>query len=175
MFRGDLDRAGLVLVGAACLSWIGCAGTVKDLGPGGADGGSASGGSSGATAGHSGAGGGVVIINSTGGTTGSGGKTGAGGAISGSGGATGSGGAAGLGGATGSGGVSGTCPLFTADDAWNTDVSGKAVDAANTAKVNAMLGAVNIHPDFGSDFGIPFNTVPATKPALPIRFNAYPD
>ena len=168
--------ARLLLAGAACLTWVGCAGTVKDSGAGGAAGGSASGGSSGGTAGHTGTGGGVVIINSTGGKTGSGGATGAGGATSGSGGA-----ASGAGWhdrprrCAGLGGVAGTCSLFTPDDAWNTDVSAKAVDTANTTKVNALLGAVNIHPDFGSDFGIPFNTVPANQPALPITFSAYAD
>jgi len=182
MFRSNMfNRASLVVAGAACLTWIGCAGALKDSGAGGADGGSASGGTHGGTGGNKGTGGGIVIINNIGGTTGSGGKTGGGGSTgtggstSGSGGATGSGGTTGLGGLTGSGGVTGTCPLFTADDAWNTDVSAKAVDATNTAKVNALLGAVNIHPDFGSDFGIPFNTVPSTQAGLPITFNAYPD
>jgi hypothetical protein len=176
MFRGDLNRARLVLAGATCLTWIGCAGIVKDSGTGGAGGGSASGGSSGGTAGHTGTGGGIVIINDTGGTTGSGGRAGAGGAASGAGGSTsGSGGTTGLGGAPGVGGVTGSCSLFTPDDAWNTDVSANTVDSVNTAKVNALLGAVNIHPDFGSDFGIPFNTVPANQAALPITFSAYPD
>jgi hypothetical protein len=171
----NLDRARLVLASAACLTFIGCAGIVKDVGPGGADGGSASGGSSGHAGGSRGTGGGIVIINNIGGMTGSGGKTGAGGTTGAGGAVSGSGGTTGLGGAPGVGGVTGSCSLFTPDDAWNTDVSAKAVDTANTAKVNALLGAVSIHPDFGSDFGIPFNTVPANQAGLPITFSAYPD
>jgi len=171
MFRSDLSRAALVLTGAAFMA-IGCAGSTKVTGTGGTGGGSSSvGGSNGHTGGSSGSSGGH------GGTTtgGSGGATtgGSGGATAGgSGGAT----AGGSGGATagGLGGVVGTCAVFTPDDAWNADVSGKTVDTTNTTKIQALLGAVNIHPDFGSDFGIPINTVPATQPGLPITFSAYP-
>jgi len=91
------------------------------------------------------------------------------------------GGSGGAGGATGSTGVgggvvtNGGCPLFTADDAWNADVSGKAVNSNWTTKVQALLGNVNIHPDFGTDFGIPINTVPSTQPGLPITFDQYAD
>jgi hypothetical protein len=68
------------------------------------------------------------------------------------------------------------CPLFTADDAWNIDVSGAAVDAAQTAKVAALVGAtLKLHPDFGPGFGIPFNVVPASQPPVPVTFDGYPD
>jgi hypothetical protein len=67
------------------------------------------------------------------------------------------------------------CRLFTPDDVWNADVSGKTVDAANTAKVNAQLGAVNVHPDFGAGFGIPINVVPASQAKVPITFDQYAD
>jgi len=90
---------------------------------------------------------------------------------------TGVGGRPGVGGNGGSTVVVGGsgCPLFTADDAWNTDVSGAAVDAAQTAKVAALVGAVNIHPDFGTGFGIPFNVVPASQPPVKVTFDGYPD
>lgn len=77
---------------------------------------------------------------------------------------------------TGSSGTIGSpCPLFTPDDAWNSDVSAKPANVAMMAKVQALLGNVNIHPDFGSTYGIPINIVPATQPLLPVTFSEYPD
>ncbi len=67
------------------------------------------------------------------------------------------------------------CPLFTPDDAWNSDVSAKPANATMMAKVQALLGNVNIHPDFGSTYGIPINTVPANQPPLPVTFSEFPD
>jgi hypothetical protein len=67
----------------------------------------------------------------------------------------------------------GGCPVFTADDAWNTDVTAKAKDATWTSRVQALVGAVNIHPDFGGggQWGIPVNVVPQIQPLLPISFD----
>jgi len=82
---------------------------------------------------------------------------------------------------TGSGGAGGQvigssgCPLFTADDVWNKDVSGSAVDATNTARMAALIGDVPIHPDFGVGFGIPITVVPQTQAKVPIVFDDYPD
>ena len=68
------------------------------------------------------------------------------------------------------------CPLFTADDAWNIDISGAAVDSAQTAIVAAAVGTtLKIHPDFGVGFGIPFNVVPASQPAVAVMFDQYAD
>jgi hypothetical protein len=67
------------------------------------------------------------------------------------------------------------CPLFSADDAWNTDISGATADTAWTAQLQGQVGAVNIHPDFGPGFGIPINAVPASQPAVPVAFDSYPD
>jgi hypothetical protein len=97
----------------------------------------------------------------------------------GSGGHAGTSGPAGAGGTTGAGGSGGQtvgssgCPLFTPDDVWNADVSGKAVDATNTSKMTTLIGNVNIHPDFGPGFGIPINVVPQSQPAVPIVFDTY--
>ena len=96
---------------------------------------------------------------------------------------TGAGGATGLGGLPGAGGGGGStvvvggsgCPLFTADDAWNTDITNVPVDDAQTAKINTLVGTAKIHPDFGPGFGIPFNVVPQSQPPLPITFDGYPD
>jgi hypothetical protein len=89
-------------------------------------------------------------------------------------------GTAGTGGSgTGTGGQvigSSGCPLFTADDVWNADVSGKAVDSTNTTKMYNLIGSTTkIHPDFGPGFGIPITIVPSTQPKVPIVFDAYPD
>lgn len=189
------SRAGLLFTGAACLAWLGCAGTVGTEGGGGssAAGGSNgnagnTGGNTGGHAGGNGNGGAGGAAGMTGGSVGgkpggTGGVTGTGGRATGGTTGTGGRGAGGTGGVTGgsggmtgsTGGVPGTCPLFTADDAWNADVSGRAVDTTNTTKMQALLGAVNIHPDFGSDFGIPINFVPATQPLLPVSFNQFAD
>src|SRR4051812_49558940 len=111
-----------------------------------------------------GCGGGSMATTMSTGTAGSGGSSGPAGA----GGTTGASGSTGVGGQfMGSSG----CSLFTPDDVWNADVSGKPVDAANASKMNALIGAVNIHPDFGSGFGIPITVVPQNQAAVPITFD----
>ena len=50
-----------------------------------------------------------------------------------------------------------------------------AADATWTQNLAALVGAVNIHPDFGGGYGIPINVVPATQPAVPIVFDDYPE
>src|SRR5262245_49490111 len=68
------------------------------------------------------------------------------------------------------------CALFTADDVWNADVSGRAVDATNTTRMYNLIGSTTlIHPDFGPGFGIPITVVPQSQPKVPIVFDAYPD
>ena len=78
---------------------------------------------------------------------------------------------------SGGGGVvppsSSGCPLFTPDDLWNKDVLASAVDAAWTTKLQASVGAVKIHPDFGAGFGIPINIVPDNAAPVPVTFDAY--
>jgi len=67
----------------------------------------------------------------------------------------------------------GGCPVFTADDAWNTDISAASVSSAWTTKVHNLVGSIDIHPDFGGGglYGIPFNVVPQGQAALPISFD----
>jgi hypothetical protein len=96
-------------------------------------------------------------------------------------GATASGGSPSTGGSSGSGAggaaastlpVIGGCPIFTADDAWNTPVTNEAVDEAWNTKMQALVGAVNIHPDYGTaDIGIPINVVPSTQPKVAVTFD----
>jgi hypothetical protein len=145
----------------------------------GATGGTASGGSGagGATGGTGGATGGTG--GATGGTGGATGGTG--GATGGTGGSAGSAGAGKDSGASGSGGsppgggaTIGGCSIFPADNAWNRDVSGDAVDpdsAAIIGNINAN-GAKVVHPDFGAtpEYGIPYVVVPQTQPGVPMTF-----
>jgi hypothetical protein len=115
-----------------------------------------------------GCGGGSMTTSGTGGSAGQAGSSGP----------AGGGGTTGAGGSTGAGGQvigSSGCSLFTPDDVWNADVSGKPVDATNTSKMNALIGAVNIHPDFGSGYGIPITVVPQSQAAVPIVFDTYAD
>jgi hypothetical protein len=81
--------------------------------------------------------------------------------------------------APGKPGEVGACRMFPAEDAWNLDVSGVAVDAAMTKKVQDLVGAAKIHPDYGVDgqdlYGIPINVVPQTQPLAPVAFDWYPD
>ncbi len=73
----------------------------------------------------------------------------------------------------------GGCRMFPAEDAWNLDVSAVAVDAAWTTKVQALVGAAKIHPDYGVDgqdlYGIPINVVPASQALAPVSFDDYAD
>ena len=42
------------------------------------------------------------------------------------------------------------CPMFPADNVWNTDISGLPVDSHSAAWLASMNSATtNLHPDFG--------------------------
>ena len=100
------------------------------------------------------------------------------------GGTTGPGGAvyANLGGASLGAGASlnGAIP-FPANNAWNTDVSGAAVDPNSDALITSMGLTRGIHPDFGSGLyegapiGIPYVVVSSTQPKVAITFTDYGD
>jgi hypothetical protein len=79
----------------------------------------------------------------------------------------------------GSPGEVGSCRMFPPNDAWNLDVSSVAVDAVLTKKVQALVGAAKIHPDYGVDgedlYGIPINVVPQSQPLAPVKFDWYPE
>jgi hypothetical protein len=73
--------------------------------------------------------------------------------------------------------LSGDCSVFPADNAWNKDISGADVllETHSTAWVNSIGANTAFHPDFGSDFGIPYATASALTPKVPINFDAYGD
>jgi len=68
--------------------------------------------------------------------------------------------------------VIGGCNIFTADDAWNTSVVAQTVDDAWTSKLQALVGKVNIHPDYGdATIGIPINVVPDGQTKVNVAFD----
>jgi hypothetical protein len=73
----------------------------------------------------------------------------------------------------------GGCPMFPANNAWNTKVTSLAVRSdSNTLIANiSSTGKTKLHPDFGGGgaYGIPFKIVPATQPKVPINYTAYGD
>ncbi|MET0592761.1 MAG: hypothetical protein ABW133_08690 [Polyangiaceae bacterium] len=68
----------------------------------------------------------------------------------------------------------GGCTIFPADNVWNRDVSGDALDPdsnAIIANINANGGKM-VHPDFGAnpDYGIPYVVVPQNQAGVPMTF-----
>ena len=68
---------------------------------------------------------------------------------------------------------------FTANSAWNEDVSTASVDPQSTNIVNFIGANVHLHPDFGaglyggSEIGIPYVVVDGSQGLVNINFNAY--
>jgi hypothetical protein len=60
--------------------------------------------------------------------------------------------------------------VFPADNPWNTDISAQPVDAASATLI-AACGLRNLHPDFGTDFGIPYVLVGSATPPRPVTFD----
>ncbi len=60
------------------------------------------------------------------------------------------------------------CPIFPADNVWNTDVSSLPVDIHSAAWLASMdAGSTDLHPDFGPSFGaqpVPYG-IPVTVPS----------
>jgi hypothetical protein len=59
--------------------------------------------------------------------------------------------------------------VFPADNAWNTDVSAQPVDPASATLI-ASCGVRNLHPDFGSVYGIPYVLAGSNTPRRPVSF-----
>ena len=71
------------------------------------------------------------------------------------------------------------CGLFPADSIWNTRVDTLPVDAGSAAYIATIGAGTGLHPDFGSGdwppgsgapIGIPFDSVPASQPLVPVTF-----
>ncbi len=73
----------------------------------------------------------------------------------------------------------GNCPIFPADNAWNTDISAYPVDPRSDAYIASINAGskTHLHADFGSesDYGIPYVIVDKSQPFVPINFTDYGD
>jgi hypothetical protein len=60
--------------------------------------------------------------------------------------------------------------MFPQDNPWNRDISGDAVDP-NSARIVASIGPDKpLHPDFGTQYGIPYVVVSARQPKVDVQF-----
>ena len=71
----------------------------------------------------------------------------------------------------------GGCPVFPADNVWNTDISSLPVNGQSGAWLSNMGGSGRmLHPDFGSSgdpsapYGIPYTVVDSTHAKVPVSF-----
>ena len=63
---------------------------------------------------------------------------------------------------------------FAKNDAWTQPVNNLPVDAATTTAFMATFGPAGLHPDFGTQYGIPYNVVDSTSHgAVPITMTTY--
>jgi hypothetical protein len=68
------------------------------------------------------------------------------------------------------------CPMFPANNIWNTDISKLPVNPRSAAWLRSMDSAsTNLHPDFGPNpggfpFGIPYNIVTNAHPLVHVKF-----
>jgi hypothetical protein len=59
--------------------------------------------------------------------------------------------------------------VFPADNPWNSDISTQPVDPASATLI-ASCGLRNLHPDFGSVYGIPYVFAGSATPKRPVTF-----
>jgi hypothetical protein len=70
----------------------------------------------------------------------------------------------------------GNCPVFPADNIWNTRIDQLPVSPNSSTWVNTIGTTTHLHPDFGSGLynnepiGIPYVTVPGTQTKYPATF-----
>jgi hypothetical protein len=68
------------------------------------------------------------------------------------------------------------CPMFPADNIWNTDISKLPVDSHSAAWLRSMDSSTTfLHPDFGPNqggypYGIPYAIVTSGHKTVPIKF-----
>ncbi len=69
------------------------------------------------------------------------------------------------------------CPVFPANNIWNTPISGLPVHPNSTTYVNTVGASDTFHPDFGSGtwegypIGIPYNVVSGSQPKVSVIFD----
>lgn len=68
---------------------------------------------------------------------------------------------------------------FPESDPWNRVVDNDAVSSEWTERLQRLVGAKKLHPDYGNSgdehYGIPINSVPANQAKLPITFDDWPE
>ena len=67
----------------------------------------------------------------------------------------------------------GDCPIFPADNVWNTPVDRLPVSAFSLRYIKSIGPGRTLHADFGTDMkggGIPYAVVPADQPAVSVTF-----
>ncbi|MEO6014570.1 MAG: hypothetical protein ABIQ30_13420 [Devosia sp.] len=75
--------------------------------------------------------------------------------------------------------MAGSCAVFPADNIWNTPVDSLPVDPKSADYVSSIGGSETLKADFGSGeyegstIGIPYVTVPANQPDVPIVFAGF--
>lgn len=62
------------------------------------------------------------------------------------------------------------CPVFPADNWWNTDISSAPVDAKSATYVATIGASTSLHPDFGTQYGIPSVKVSSSVAKSPVTF-----
>jgi hypothetical protein len=60
--------------------------------------------------------------------------------------------------------------VFPADNPWNADVSSLPIDPSSATLI-ASCGVRNLHPDFGSIYGIPYVLANSATPRRPLSFD----
>ena len=66
---------------------------------------------------------------------------------------------------------------FTSSSLWNTDISSAPVDPNSATIMSNWVGAVNMHPDWGTDptYGIPYVVVDGNQAMVNVNLGAYGD
>lgn len=65
----------------------------------------------------------------------------------------------------------GGCPVFPANNWWNTDISSAAVDPKSSTYVATIGASVALHPDFGTQYGIPSVNVTSQTTKTKVSFD----
>ena len=65
----------------------------------------------------------------------------------------------------------GACPVFPADNVWNTPIDKLPKDAQSDAYIQSIGPSRPLHPDFGPDNGIPYTLLPPGTDGVKINFD----
>jgi hypothetical protein len=73
--------------------------------------------------------------------------------------------------AAGDGPRLGSCPVFPADNVWNTPVDKLRKDPRNDNYIDSIGARAKVHPDFGVSSGIPYGEVPPGTRGVRVAFD----